>query len=100
MPDKSEKGSPMPKSPGLHMKSPRNNIIKIKTSYKLKVSAEKIVTNNNVMKEDKTRRKKSSIGEMDYFMGRSKDLKKMKKTVEMGMNLPSPRPNSRSTSRR
>jgi hypothetical protein len=39
MPDKSEKASPMPKSPGLHMKSPRNNLIKVKTSYKLKVSA-------------------------------------------------------------
>lgn len=40
--------------------------------------------------------------EFDYFMGRSKDLKKMKKTVEAGMNLPSPRTHqtSRSTSKR
>ena len=38
--------------------------------------------------------------DFDYFMGKGKELKKMKKTVEAGVNLPSPRPNSRSTSKR
>ena len=33
-------------------------------------------------------------------MGKSKDLKKLKKTVETGLNIPSPRQNSRSSSRR
>ena len=101
--DRSEKASPMPKSPNVHMKSPKNNLIKVKTSYKLKVSAEKIVTTNNVLKDDKSRKTKEpkhQNGEFAYYMGKSKDLKKMKKTVENGMNLPSPRPNSRSTSRR
>lgn len=57
------------------------------------------------MKDDKTRKKKEikpDMIEFEYFMGRSKDLKKMKKTVEAGMNLPSPRPHqtSRSSSKR
>lgn len=39
----------MPKSPNAHLKSPvsKNNLIKVKTSYKVKVSTEKIVTTNN-----------------------------------------------------
>ena len=47
--DKSEKASPMPKSPNTHLRSPmqKNNLIKVKTSYKLKVSTEKIVTTTN-----------------------------------------------------
>jgi hypothetical protein len=102
--DKSQHASPMPKSPNAHMKSPKSNLIKVKTSYKLKVSAEKIVTTNNIMKEEKSRKKrepKNDNAEFDYFIGRSKDLKKMKKTVEAGMNILSPRANnSRSSSRR
>lgn len=87
------------------MRSPKsNNLIKVKTSYKLKVSAEKIVTTNNIVKDDKRKRKeyRPESGEFEYFLGRSKDLKKMKKTVEGGMNLPSPRVNhtSRSSSKR
>ena len=74
----------MPKSPSAHMKSPKSNLIKVKTSYKLKVSAEKIVTTNNLV-GDKSKKKKESKqehpGEFDYFMGKNKDLKKMKKTV-------------------
>ena len=57
----------MPKSPGIHtqMKSPKNNLIKVKTSYKLKVSAEKIVTTNNILKEEKSKKKRpSNNGEM------------------------------------
>lgn len=44
--DKSEKASPLPKSPNAHLRSPtsKNNIVKIKTSYKLKVSTEKVFT--------------------------------------------------------
>jgi hypothetical protein len=38
MGDKSEKGSPMPKSPNIHLKSPKANLIKVKTSFKVKVS--------------------------------------------------------------
>lgn len=57
--DKSDKTSPMPKSPGVHLKSPRNHLVKVKTSYKLKVSTEKIVTTTNTLaKEEKTRKKK------------------------------------------
>lgn len=57
--DRSDKASPMPKSPGVHLKSPKTNgLLKVKTSYKLKVSAEKIVTTNNVVKEDKSRKKR------------------------------------------
>jgi hypothetical protein len=56
--DKSEKASPMPKSPNTHMKSPKsNNLVKVKTSYKLKVSAEKIVTTNNLV-GDKIKKKR------------------------------------------
>lgn len=38
--EKSQKASPMPKSPQFHLKSPtsKNNLIKVKTSYKVKVS--------------------------------------------------------------
>jgi hypothetical protein len=38
--ERSEKTSPMPKSPTAHLKSPvsKNNLIKVKTSYKVKVS--------------------------------------------------------------
>ena len=56
--EKSDKTSPMPKSPGVHLKSPRNHLVKVKTSYKLKVSTEKIVTTNTLAKEEKTRKKK------------------------------------------
>jgi hypothetical protein len=48
----------MPKSPNAHMKSPKSNLIKVKTSYKLKVSAEKIITTNNILKEDKSKKKR------------------------------------------
>jgi hypothetical protein len=102
--ERSEKASPMPKSPNAHMKSPvaKNNLIKIKTSYKVKVSTEKIVTTNNPgSKEEKSRKKKEVRAEnieFDYFMGRSKDLKKMKKTIETGLNLASPRANNASKS--
>lgn len=101
--------SPFPKSPNAHLKSPvatKNNLIKVKTSYKVKVSTEKIVTTNNPgTREEKSRKKKEVRAEnieFDYFMGRSKDLKKMKKTIETGLNLPSPRPNnpSKSSSKR
>lgn len=53
--------SPMPKSPNTHLKSPlpKQNLIKVKTSYKLKMSTEKIVTTtNNIMKDDKSRKKR------------------------------------------
>ena len=56
--DRSEKASPMPKSPGVHSRTPKSGLIKIKTSYKLKVSAEKIFTTNNIVKEEKTKKKK------------------------------------------
>lgn len=85
--ERSEKSSPMPKSPNAHLKSPvaKNNLIKVKTSYKVKVSTEKIVTTNHPgMKEEKSRKKREVRAEnieFDYFMGRSKDLKKMKKTI-------------------
>lgn len=48
-PERSDKASPMPKSPNAHLRSPvqKNNLIKVKTSYKLKVSTEKIVTTTN-----------------------------------------------------
>jgi hypothetical protein len=38
--ERSEKSSPMPKSPNAHLRSPvsKNNLIKVKTSYKVKVS--------------------------------------------------------------
>ena len=95
----------MPKSPNTHMKSPKNQLIKVKTSYKLKVSTQKIVTTNNVLKEEKSKKKKDVRADninFEYFMGRSKDLKKLKKTVETGLNLPSPRPgvNTKSSSKR
>jgi hypothetical protein len=87
------------------MKSPKNQLIKVKTSYKLKVSTEKIMTSNNLLKEEKSKKKKEVRADninFDYFMGRSKDLKKLKKTVETGLNLPSPRPGvtSKSSSKR
>jgi len=95
----------MPKSPGVHLKSPKNNLIKVKTSFKVKVSAEKTIITNNFVKEDKSKKKRDSKAEnieFDYFMGKSKDLKKMKKVVEAGLNMPSPRPaaNSKSSSKR
>jgi hypothetical protein len=97
--DKSEKPSPVPKSPGTHMKSPKSNMIKVKTSYKLKVSAEKIYSTNYLVKEEKSRRKRED--NLDYFMDCGKDRKKIKKTVDGGANMPSPRAGtSRSTSRR
>lgn len=79
----------------------------MKTSYKLKVSAEKTITTNNIVKEDREKDKKrrdvraENIA-FDYFMGKSKDVKKMKKAVETGMNMPSPRPagNSKNSSKR
>ena len=52
----------MPKSPNTHMKSPKSNLIKVKTSYKLKVSAEKIVTTNNLL-GDKSKKKKEHKNE-------------------------------------
>jgi hypothetical protein len=81
--ERSDKASPMPKSPGIHLRSPKSNLIKVKTSYKLKVSAEKIITTNNIMKDDKKKKRefRPESGEFDYFLGRSKDLKKLKKTV-------------------
>ena len=46
------------------MKSPsqKNNLIKVKTSYKLKVSTEKIVTttNPNNYKDEKSKKKKET----------------------------------------
>jgi len=50
----------MPKSPNTHLKSPlpKHNLIKVKTSYKLKLSTEKIVTTNNIMKDDKSKKKR------------------------------------------
>lgn len=104
--ERSEKSSPMPKSPTAHLKSPvsKNNLIKVKTSYKVKVSTEKIVTTTNQPgKEEKSRKKREVRAEnieFDYFMGRSKDLKKMKKTIEAGYNLASPRNNSKNSSKR
>lgn len=58
--DRSEKTSPMPKSPNAHLKSPGGkNLIKVKTSYKVKVSTEKIVTTNHPgVKEEKSRKKR------------------------------------------
>ena len=41
----------MPKSPNTHLKSPKSNLIKVKTSFKVKVSAQKIITTNNFVKE-------------------------------------------------
>ena len=43
---KSEKASPFPKSPGVHMKSPgsKSKLMKIKTSIKLKISSEKLMS--------------------------------------------------------
>jgi len=74
----------MPKSPNAHLKSPKNNLIKVKTSYKFKVSAEKIITTNNIIKDDKDKEKKRRDSraeniEFDYFMGKTKDFK-IKKT--------------------
>ena len=93
------------KSPGAHLKSPGSNLIKVKTSFKLKVSAEKIITTKNFLKQDKSKKKRDTRAEnivFDYFMGKSKDVKKIKKAVEAGLNLPSPRPppSSKSTSKR
>lgn len=94
----------MPKSPGIHLKSPvlKNNLIKVKTSYKLKVSTEKIVVNNPGNKEEKSKKKKETRAEnieFDYFMGRSKDLKKVKKN-DNAVHLASPRCASKSSSKR
>lgn len=75
----------MPKSPNTHLKSPKSNLIKVKTSFKVKVSAQKIITTNNFVKEDKSKKKRDSRAEnieFDYFVGKSnKDVKKMKKVV-------------------
>lgn len=106
--EKSDKASPLPKSPNAHLRSPvqKNNLIKVKTSYKLKVSTQKIVTttNNPMNKEQKSRKKREVRAEnieFDYFMGRSKDLKKLKKNIESGLNIASPRGNnSRNSSKR
>ena len=50
----------MPKSPNTHLKSPKSNLIKVKTSFKVKVSAQKIITTNNFVKEDKSKKKRDS----------------------------------------
>jgi len=47
--DKSDKASPLPKSPEILLKSPsssKSNLIKVKTSYKVKVSTEKTITSS------------------------------------------------------
>jgi hypothetical protein len=100
-----EKLSPMPKSPGAHLRSPltKGNLIKVKTSYKLKMSTEKIVTTNHITKEEKSRKKREVRAEnieYDYFMGRSKDLKKVKRATETIPALASPRAGSKSSSKR
>jgi hypothetical protein len=63
-----------------------------------------VTTNHPGNKEEKSRKKREVRAEnieFDYFMGRSKDLKKMKKTIEAGYNLASPRNNaSKSSSKR
>ena len=58
--DKSEKASPLPKSPNAHLRSPtsKNNLVKIKTSYKLKVSTEKVFTSQKQPSREENSKKK------------------------------------------
>ena len=55
---KSEKASPFPKSPGVHMKSPgsKSKLMKIKTSIKLKISSEKLMSTAKSPRNDKKKK--------------------------------------------
>lgn len=84
--EKAEKISPVAKSPELHLKSPqsKNNLMKIKTSYRFKVSTEKIISTKDIAKETKPKKKKEPRPhhiDFDYFIDKSKDIKQIKKAV-------------------